>query len=55
MRSILSAEAPTVLWLTEQVRSQGALAAQAEESRNRFDNIWCGGEIEKSLRQVVES
>jgi len=40
--------------LTQQARSQGALAAQAEESRMRFGSAWCGGEIEKSLRQAVQ-
>lgn len=53
LRSILDEEAPSVARLTDAARSQGALAAQAEESRKRFGNAWCGGEIEKSLRQVV--
>lgn len=51
---LLREEAPSVVRLAEQARSQGALAAQAEESRKRFGNAWCGGEIEKSLRQVVQ-
>lgn len=53
LRPLLGAEAPGVARLTEQARSQGALAAQAGESRTRFGNAWCGGEIEKSLRQAV--
>src|SRR6056297_259105 len=51
---LLREEAPSVVRLAEQARSQGALAAQAEESRKSFGNAWCGGEIEKSLRQVVQ-
>lgn len=54
LRALLSAEAPNVATLVEQARSQGALSAQAEESRERFGNVWCGGEIEKSLREVVQ-
>ncbi len=54
LRPLLRTEAPSVVRLAEQARSQGALAAQAEESRVRFGNAWCGGEIEKSLRQVVQ-
>lgn len=54
LRPLLCAEAPTVVKLAEEARSQGALAAQAKESRKRFGNAWCGGEIEKSLRQVVQ-
>lgn len=53
LRPLLSAEAPNVVRVTEKARSQGALAAQAEESRKRFGNAWCGGEIEKSLRRVI--
>lgn len=51
---LLREEAPSVVRLAEQARTQGALATQAEESRTRFGNAWCGGEIEKSLRQVVQ-
>ena len=54
LRALLSTEAPNVATLVEQARSQGALFAQAEESRERFGNVWCGGEIEKSLREVVQ-
>lgn len=54
LRSILDEEAPGIVRLTNAARSRGALAAQAEESRERFGNAWCGGEIERSLRQVVQ-
>ncbi len=54
LRDLLDEEAPNVAMLVEQARSQGPLAVQAEESRKRFGNAWCGGEIEKSLRHVVQ-
>jgi len=54
LRPLLGAEAPSVARLTQQARSQGPLAAQAEESRMRFGSAWCGGEIEKSLRKAVQ-
>ncbi|MBM3604190.1 MAG: glutathione S-transferase [Alphaproteobacteria bacterium] len=53
LRPLLDAEAPRLAELTDSVRSQPALAAQAQESRTRFGDTWCGGEIEKSLRQVI--
>lgn len=55
LRDLLDVEAPDVARLTDRARSQGALAAQAEDSRARFGNVWCGGEIEKSLRRVLEN
>lgn len=54
LRDLFHEEAPNVAKLVERARSQGALAAQAEESRQRFGDAWCGGQIEKSLRQVVQ-
>lgn len=54
LRPMLDADAPRVAELTDQARSRGALAAQAEESRIRFGDAWCGGEIEQSLRRVVQ-
>ncbi|GHG36176.1 glutathione S-transferase N-terminal domain-containing protein [Paracoccus aerius] len=53
LRAFLAAEAPQVAGLTSRIRSHGALAGQAEESRRRFGQAWCGGEIEKSLRRVL--
>ncbi|MDQ1902370.1 glutathione S-transferase [Paracoccus sp. WLY502] len=53
LRPLLEAEAPQVALLTSRIRSHGALAGQAEESRRRFGQAWCGGEIEKSLRRVL--
>lgn len=54
LRPLLDAEAPAVTRLTDHARSQGALWAQAEDSRKRFGDTWCGGEIEKSLRQAIQ-
>ncbi len=54
LRPLLGEEAPNVVRLADHARSQGALAAQAEESRMRFGNAWCGGQIEMSLRKVLQ-
>ncbi|MBS1303262.1 glutathione S-transferase N-terminal domain-containing protein [Loktanella sp. SALINAS62] len=55
LRSILDQEAPRVAKLTDATRSNGPLAVQAEESRRRFGDTWCGGDIEKSLRRAVRT
>ncbi len=54
LRPLLCEEAPNVVRLAEQARSRGMLATQAEESRLRYGNAWCGGQIERSLRQVLQ-
>ncbi|MFD2815945.1 hypothetical protein ACFSYD_18695 [Paracoccus aerius] len=54
LRPLLEAEAPQVALLTSRIRSRGALAVQAAESRRRFGQAWCGGEIETSLRRVLQ-
>lgn len=53
LRPVLEAEAPGVARLTDHVRALPVLAAQARDSRARFGEAWCGGDIEKSLRRVV--
>ncbi|MDO5758893.1 MAG: hypothetical protein Q4P24_15725 [Rhodobacterales bacterium] len=53
LRPLLDAGAPAVARITGLARSQEALTAQAEDSRIRFGDIWCDGEIEKSLRQAL--
>lgn len=54
LRPLLDAEAPRLAAFTDRLRREPALARQAEESRRRFGAVWCGGEIEASLRQVLE-
>ncbi|MDH2327772.1 glutathione S-transferase [Cereibacter sp. SYSU M97828] len=53
LRPLLEAEAPGVAALADRLRAEPALAAQAKDSRKRFGDAWCGGEIEKSLRHVL--
>lgn len=53
LRPMLEAEAPGITRLTDRLRALPALAAQADNSRARFGEAWCGGEIEKSLRLVL--
>lgn len=54
LRPLLDAEAPPLAALTDRLRREPALARQAEKSRERFGDVWCGGEIEASLRKVLE-
>lgn len=53
LRSLLEEEAPAIAALTDRVRAIPTLAEQTADSRRRFGNAWCGGEIEKSLRRVL--
>ncbi|MGP3697935.1 glutathione S-transferase [Rhodobacter sp. NSM] len=53
LRPVLEAEAPGVTQLTDRVRALPSLSAQARNSRDRFGEAWCGGDIEKSLRRVL--
>lgn len=55
LRPLLDAEAPVTADLTARLRAQPALAAQARDSRERFGDAWCGGDIEESLRNALES
>lgn len=53
LRPILDAEASKVAALTDRMRARPSLAAQAQDSRKRFGDTWCGGEIEASLRKAM--
>lgn len=53
LRPLLESEAPGIAKLTDRFRALPALAAQAQASRERFGETWCGGEIETSLRRVL--
>jgi len=53
LRTVLEAEAPHITRLTDRLRALPALAGQAKDSRERFGETWCGGDIEASLRRVL--
>lgn len=53
LRSLLETEAPDTAKLTDRMRALPSLARQAQDSRDRFGKVWCGGDIENSLRQVL--
>jgi glutathione S-transferase len=53
LRPVLEVEAPDIAQLTDRLRESSALAAQANDSRTRFGDAWCGGDIGKSLRLVL--
>jgi glutathione S-transferase len=55
LRPMLEAEAPGIARLADRLRALPTLAAQAQDSRDRFGEVWCGGEIEMSLRRVCSA
>jgi glutathione S-transferase len=51
---ILDKEAPAVAGLTRRLMAQPALANLAAVSRAQFGDSYCGGNIEKSMRRVID-
>jgi glutathione S-transferase len=51
--ALLAQNAPRVAALTRRMQATPELARLAEESRRKFGDTYCGGEIEKSLRAVA--
>ncbi len=45
--------APLIAGLTERMMATPHLSALAEDSRKRFGDVYCGGQIEASMRQVI--
>jgi len=50
---MLDAEAPAVAGLTRRLMAQPSLANLAAVSRAQFGDSYCGGDIEKSMRRVI--
>ena len=50
---LLATHAPAVAGLTHRLATEPALANLAQVSREQFGDVYCGGEIEKSLRRVA--
>lgn len=53
IRDLLDRSAPCVASLTGRMMREPSLARLAQTSRERYGHAYCGGEIEKSLRQVA--
>ena len=53
IEAIFEATAPLNAGLTRRVGSLPALAALAAKTREDFGEVYCGGQIEKSLRKVL--
>lgn len=51
--ALLADSAPGVAALTRRMQATPRLARLAEDSRERYGDTYCGGEIEKSLRSVA--
>ena len=50
---LLDARAPAVAGLTRRLMAEPALANLAMVSREQFGDSYCGGEIEKSMKRVI--
>lgn len=52
--ALLAREAPAVAGLTRRLMAEPALVNLAAVSRERFGDSYCGGEIEKSMKRVID-
>jgi glutathione S-transferase len=50
---LLAEQAPAVAGLTRRLMAEPALANLAQVSRAQFGDSYCGGEIEKSMKRVI--
>jgi glutathione S-transferase len=55
IRTILKKSAPLTAGLTERIASLPSLAEQAAKAKDDYGDIYCGGQIEKSLRNVLKT
>jgi len=54
LRPMLEARAPAIAALGERVMARPALAEMRAETDARFGAAWCGGQIEASLREMLD-
>ena len=50
---LLEETAPNTAALSQRLQALPALAALRDDTRKRYGDAWCGGQIEQSLRQVA--
>jgi glutathione S-transferase len=55
LRGMLDAEAPGIAGLTDRIRALPEQAALIRQSDAAYGEVWCGGQIEESLRRVLRS
>ena len=53
LRPLLDGEAPVLAGLVDRIAARPEQAALRRQSDARFGDIWCGGDIEASLRAVL--
>lgn len=53
LRPLLDGEAPALAGLVDRIAARPEQAALRRQSDARFGDIWCGGDIEASLRAVL--
>lgn len=54
LQDLVQAHAPHVVSLGERIMSSDALAAMRDETDTRFGHAWCGGQIEASIREMLD-
>lgn len=55
LAALLRQTAPHTAALTRRMQAWPALARLSRDSREAYGDVWCGGQIEASLRKVLES
>ncbi|WP_206239201.1 glutathione S-transferase [Novosphingobium terrae] len=54
LAALLRQTAPSIAALTRRMQAYPTLARLSRESRETYGDAWCGGQIEASLRQVLQ-
>ena len=55
LRPLVEAHAPHVLSLGKRIMSTDDLAAMRDDTDTRFGHAWCGGQIEASIREMLNA
>ncbi len=55
LRAAVAAHAPNVLALSDRIAETPAIAALCRDQEARWGDVWCEGEIEVSLRNVLDN
>ncbi|MEQ8877042.1 MAG: glutathione S-transferase [Phycisphaerales bacterium] len=53
LSALVEANAPRVAALADRIMSTEALAQMRDDTDTRFGNAWCGGQIEASIREML--
>ncbi len=53
LREVLDSSAPSIAGLSDRIGELSEQVALSERSASEYDDVWCGGQIEASLRAVL--